>query len=573
MATVEAGEPLDNPDKTWRPSMWPWGVILSVLAILLLVSSSRSIMLQETQAVFEPPDQLSAILSSMGAQVDLARRSKPMGARLDRIAAANPTYQIQFACAMSQASAADRIGRLRAMEARFPNEPSLYAALLVSRTIGEVRVNRREDDLFTGGSNYRSPYPSPPPSTAADLTAFDADAARGEALEPENGFFPFVRSIGLIAQHRDNDAIAAVERAASKPEWKEHFVDQAHSEIQLHSEYFHDDSALEHWVIGASMLYSHYAGLRAVARVLTYEAVEAEHSGDVKRGVAIRMALMQCGGLMRARSSPAIGTLVGIAITGVAESRPGGGPVVKKPENVTDDAWAKHKRNAFLAFLRKEGYDPDAVWAEKEFAAGDQARKIVNGATKGGRPIKPFVDYSEAQLAGMVLLADFIWFAAIAAVAFPFARLRRQWPAAIAILAIPFIALVAAALNMSQWGEAYKDIWLIFMDLTGSTYMGGMPLLLAKYAIPVVTLAIPCVWAMIVFASGRAKAHGPATEIAGSAPIAGMVLLILYGLLMAPSVTDIKRSNYAVEQTIEHEGAYDARQLGLAWPGPTSPQR
>lgn len=558
----------EAPHESRRALRWPWGVTLAVFAVLVALPATRGIVWQETRAVFGPPDQLSSLLASMGLRTDLAERAPKLSSRrLDQIAEVSPAYRIQFACALYPPYAGERLTRLRAMKARFPNDPSLYAALLQNEANSDVRFDRPEEDLLTESTLEKSPFSPEPPSTTANLAAFDADAAHGEAIEPENAFFPFMRSVGLIAQHRDADAIDAVERAASKPEWNEHFAEQLNSEIELHREFLGDDSAVERSVLEMSLLFPHLARLRAVTRVLTYEAVTAERSGDPRRGIAIRLALMRCGSVMRAKSSSAIGTLVGIAITGVAESRPGGGPVVKKPENMSDAAWTTYKRATFLAYLRREGYVAEADWAMKEFAAGDQARIIISRAVNIGVPIRPLVQWAEVQLLGMVLLADFCWFAAIAAIAALFTRTRRQGPGAAVLLAVFFIALFVVSMNMSQWAEAYKEVWLVFMQLSGVNYMGGMPLLFANFGVPIATLLIPGLWAVVVLVGGWARKRGAVGAIAHAAPIAGMVMLLLYGLAMAPAVAITNRIDFGVEQTVEHEGPYDAAQVGLAWPG------
>ena len=96
---------------------------------------------------------------------------------------------------------------LRALISHFPDTPSLYANLLRCDAAGPVRLERPEIDSLTGERPEKSslrPVPSP-----ADLASYDQTAATGERLDPDNAYFPFVRSAGLFAAHRDSDGLAA----------------------------------------------------------------------------------------------------------------------------------------------------------------------------------------------------------------------------------------------------------------------------------------------------------------------------------------------------------------------------
>src|SRR5207249_4525691 len=65
-------------------------------------------------------------------------------------------------------------------------------------------------------------------------------------------------------------------------------------------------------VQGASILFPHYAQLRAVARMAAYFAIEAEKTGHTEEGISIRHSMLRIAGLMRAKSTTLIGSLVGI---------------------------------------------------------------------------------------------------------------------------------------------------------------------------------------------------------------------------------------------------------------------
>ena len=98
-------------------------------------------------------------------------------------------------------------GSLRALIPHFPDTPSLFANLLRCDAAGPVRLERPEIDSLTGERPEKSSLR--PVTSPADLASYDQTAATGERLDPDNAYFPFVRSAGLFAAHRDSDGLAA----------------------------------------------------------------------------------------------------------------------------------------------------------------------------------------------------------------------------------------------------------------------------------------------------------------------------------------------------------------------------
>ena len=308
------------------------------------------------------------------------------------------------------------------------------------------------------------------------------------------------------------------------------------------------------------MLYPHISRVRSVARMAVYDAVVAEDGGDIARGVGIRMAVMRCGRLLRVNSSSRIGSLVGIAIPAIAENRPGGVPSVTKPTGTPSQQWTAHKRGVFLEYLRRSGHASDADWATGEFTNDVRAKDIMRHTAP--IQIKSSIDLSLAQLAGMVLLTDFFWFVVVALVATLLIGVRRQWPTALALLVVSLVGLTTVALSMAQWGEAVKAIWEITSDLSGTVYPGGAPLLFACQEIPIATLAPPAIGGIAVLTMyALAGQKPPIRLIARHAPGAALFVLLIYVLLMVPTVRMEARENYVLEQTLTHEGKFIANQL------------
>ena len=240
-----------------------------------------------------------------------------------QVAEANPRdYDIQLARALTapfpghgQPDSIVKVQRLRDLAARFPDEPSLYAHSLRFATQGQVRLHRNEQDELSAPSN--TPKPKAEPTAAADLAAFDNDAANGERLDPDNAYFPLMRAVGLYDARRDAEAIAAIHRAGQKTRYE----DYANSEFGVVDKFFtlaHGRrGAIARTSMAASILFPQYSQIRAVARMGTVSAIHAELSGNAEEGFAIRRDMMRAGALMRVQGHSLICNLVGIAMTAI----------------------------------------------------------------------------------------------------------------------------------------------------------------------------------------------------------------------------------------------------------------
>ena len=133
----------------------------------------------------------------------------------------------------------------------------------------------------------------------------------------------------------------------------------------------------------ASILFPHMAELRAVSRVATGLAVRKELAGDLNGGWAVRNDVAHVGAVMRADSSTYIGSLVGVAISQVAMSRPGGEelpePLVASMRANEREQWCSVH---FLAYAKKIGRGDDAAFFVAQKADRDEIQAIYNGAEK-----------------------------------------------------------------------------------------------------------------------------------------------------------------------------------------------
>src|SRR5262249_22067521 len=146
-----------------------------------------------------------------------------------------------------------------------PDQPALYAHALRLMTAARVKIHRPESALLLG----KPPeiQPSPTGQERAYLAQFDSLAAKAETLESTNAFFPAMRMIGLLAQRRDGEAIAALHRAAVARDWRP-YIAEINRTIQMLQE---ADAGIRPGIIElepiVSTLFPHEAQLREASRI------------------------------------------------------------------------------------------------------------------------------------------------------------------------------------------------------------------------------------------------------------------------------------------------------------------
>lgn len=328
----------------------------------------------------------------------------------------------------------DSAGYSRSLVPRFPDNPSLRANLLRYETQVIVHTLNRPDS--DGNLLLGKPDPPPnarrdsPPPTPAQLAAFDADAAAGERLDPDNAYFPFMRAIGLFAAHRDAAGLAAVRRAGTKTAWREYYEDEVKGKWAIMDGVYGHREAVAGSAIAAGLLFPQYAPLRAVARLVTVQAVEAEQVGRAEDGLALRRALARCGDLMRAESKSYIGTLVGIAIAAISHSRPGGAaPIKAEPGTPTspesNDRLAQRRLDAYCEYVTRLGHPDAAQEARAQAAAGAQARHLSFDTFAFGSRLGDFARLETALVAGWVLAANLVLLLLVGGAAWGLGRLPR----------------------------------------------------------------------------------------------------------------------------------------------------
>lgn len=408
--------------------------------------------------------------------------------RTQRVAAAHPAdFPMQMA-ALPGRDTGKFVASLRTLTARFGDNPSLYANLLRYEVRSDtnkqgVYLSRPEESELSSNRPAAGAHTLSLPIPAV-LAAFDADAARGEQIDPSNAYFPLMRAIGLFAAHRDAEGLAAVQRASDKPVWNEYLADEVNGRIHLADAAYGHGMSISHIAVAASELYPEYAPLRSMARLVVVLAMHAEQHGDRAGGMSIRRALMQDGDLMRVQAPSYIGDVVGIAISAIARSRPGGAAATKRPKQLTSDQWAQMHMEAFATYARQAGFPDNAARAEAQYAAGEIVRRLgKQGIERSVLSLPMAYKLGAGWIGSTLALVNAFWLVVLGLVGTVLSRLpsvqTRQplsvparWGANAAFaLAVSIVALLAAESDMRP-----AIALTIVLGIAGAVAMGALTL-------------------------------------------------------------------------------------------------
>lgn len=351
------------------------------------------------------------------------------GQQKRRFVQAHPSdYQVQLA-GEAEGDHRTQLEYGRSLVSRFPNSASLRANILRYATVSEVRLHRNEDYLLQSRPvpAHRQPDPDNSVPTAAHLAAFDADAAAGERLDPDNAYFPFMRSIELFAAHRDAAGLAAVQRASTKHVWREYIEDEVEGRWRLNDAVYGGRDALSAGAVSASLLFPHYQNLRAAARIVVWKAVLDEKAGHPEAGLAKREAVGRCGEIMAVQSTTLIGNLVGAAINMISRSRPGGALPLKVDPRLTNEQETEKRLALYSEYVTKIGHPEAAAQARSDTQIWKQTHQITSdlGDYTYGNRMPDFLHLGAALVAGWAILPNVLSLILLGVLAAGLSRLPR----------------------------------------------------------------------------------------------------------------------------------------------------
>lgn len=480
---------------------------------------------------------------------------------------------------MAQSKARNR--RIAALIPRFPNSPSVCANLLRYMMLGEVRMQRTDGDPPPASAVPAIPYQ--PSLEAREM--FENAAQKGVQLDPDNAYFRMMQAIGLFNAHRDSEALDALKAAGRCSHWAEYYQDEASGQNRLQAAVYGERGAVQRVNNAANLLFPQYASLRSEARLVRYLAGNAELAGNTEEALAVRHALMRCGGLMRSQGNCYITTLVGIAITNIGTASPGGiqnHATLSSSHNTGEEAeQLRAKRlQSYYTYLESIGHPEEAVWAKTEIAAGEQARAIgAEGLKNSVFNGRDFSHIGFSWLANIVVLSSALVLLALGAAASLAGTMRPKrtllaWRSAYALL-------VLGGIGLWQWNAAhvgmapFVEIQKMFSDMSGNRMDGqndalGIQLLTFGLSVLVPVLFVGLIAGIALF-QRVPLATGLGRGLRGAAIPGAAMLFLVYGASLLPTVHAESVIKTELVNTARNEPSYFAECIHKVWPGDPQP--
>lgn len=565
------------------------GIALGVIFALMLVPTTRWMVKMQTAMQVSPFVMQSTNLGGMGLKdlpVDVSPGRVIRANHAFEAAAANHPgdYEVQLVAARIKGLNSWQEGidekakerspvafNLRELRPQFGDHPGLYAHILRYASQGEVRMQREEENM-----GKETPKPAGlkiTPVSPEALAEYDEDAAEGERLDPDNAYFPFMRSVSLFAEHRDSEAIAAIQRAAAKPAWREYIAEEMVGDERILVEDFGDRSAITRSARAAMILFPHYARLRAVARIMVYKAMQAEKAGRPDEGMQLRQAILHAGSKLRGGSSSAIGTLVGIAIQSISTAYPGGEIKQsgdKSEEKLSAEERSRKRLDTFYVYLRNIGH-PEAVTEFRgEMEAGQRGRQII----QKGIVMSPFMGPAYKSLShwwatDLLLSGTIIWLLFMAGLAALVAYFgRRSVPVALVAAAIGFalLAFLSQRCTENMAGSLGMEQMMVSMTEGGDDGSGPFwnspQKLLAAFGMPALALSVFLVVGIVCLRRRQPLVHGMMRGLTSAA----CLLVLVYAGCVLFTLRPEAEVHYGLDRTLTHEGRYLAELVGEPWP-------
>ena len=225
--------------------------------------------------------------------------------------------ELQTAEGAYQRATSDRASAIKSFDRALainPNDKVSRARSFALR-IGQLdfyRLEEREIDEKRFGRRLEA-YPSG--VSPKEAQPYVNMALAGEKLDTQNPFYDYALAYIYIGMHRDDEAIAAVNRGRRKPVFNTYYKEASLNARQLLLDAGVPSlEATTNPVSSSSQL----ARMRRLAVNLKSIAQKAEENGDWERGWELRLATFRIGNQLISGGQEHLTPLVGVAIQGIA---------------------------------------------------------------------------------------------------------------------------------------------------------------------------------------------------------------------------------------------------------------
>ena len=579
--------------KPLRTSYGLLGGALTLFLALLILPTSHWIASLQTRMLVAPPGEFTVVLKDMGVK-ELPYNADPAAVERTRkeiVERFANDYNVQLAAAVSyyppmnsltgDAQSTARLAPLRALKLKFPEHRVTLSAHILRYASSYLGIHRdQEVETYNSGKPFPASTSKVTPPSAEYLAAYDKDAKDGEEADPENAYFPLMRSVGYFAANRDSEGIAALLRAGQKPHMNDYTDDDANASWKAYEIAYGPQSAVTRACVSSALLFPHYARMRSVARLAVYEAAKAEEAGRKEEGFAIRHAMLHISSLLRTDSHSAIGTLVGIACAAIMTTRPGG--ELTDYEHVPTEQRQGMRRDLYLSYLRKIDKPSEADWTLKELEAGAKTRELINTGFAKADLFKGQVDgLLDQWTLDMVLLTNALELLALGGAMLLLIKLRKDTGNTPITVAIGLCTAFFALALLAHWSEVFVAFRMIFHNLTDTTQNltneGASPFSAFRTSVPVFKgciVGLSMLGPILMLAllglvrllnpkeTGSVVASGLRTGGLGIA----LALLVAYGAALGVTLQKEQTANAQLDRFSRDQPRYLAEIQGKPWP-------
>lgn len=571
---------------------WLVGVAALALVSLMVLPTTGWLARLQTKTLVTRSPEVPSLLRDLGVKeapgIDLTAQSPKAdtggtdyAAELGR-AVVYPTANQDFDAQLN------RLKRIRAVGDRFPeHRKQAISHSLRYFTSGLVRPHRDgEVETYMTGKPFTS-QGAPDPRLPEALATFDRIANDGEIADPDNAYFPLMRSIGLFEAHRDTEGLAAVKRAASKSRFDDYAFDEPEAALQRSERAYGHPTAMVRQSIFSATLFPHYASLRGVARLTAYLATKTEAAGHPAEGLAIRSDMMRCAALMRSESHSAIGSLVGIAMFLIQSNRVGGSSFYT---GMSEEAWkalsesekSKRRIELFVTYATANHREDLANRVQTEYAASVTSKEIIKRGTDYGAINGFNTRLFNRWAVSMIVLTNLLTLLALCGGMLLLRTVKRETGLIPLMVGITICCLATLLASRSEWLPAMAALQNVIANLNGSDSTAlsldlqqGMAALLSapilgRLIVVTGSVALPWILTIALAINGRKRGQDETSSLVTGLGRSGGALCLTFTLLYATALgftlREENRQANGIDQATHHEGRYFAQQLHTSWP-------
>ena len=452
---------------------------------------------------------------------------------------------------------------IRRLVARFPSDPLLRASL-VQQQLGECRLDR--PDLawhLVAAPGYRRRSPGAISVGAARL---QADATVAERMDPTNALFPVARASALYMMRRDHEAVAALRAVGRSTTWRDYREVRSAAAMRLFGARMGPTSSTERTAVQAGALADDFpvnAHIRNLTRIGVGQAIQLERAGRSREALAIRMALLRVGGLMRRDGTELITSLVGIAVEAIAMSDGRGRQSARKlssAEMLQREARLLSAMESRLMDAQRSDTVPALAEARRASLETRDVARVAMERDAGGfartMAVLGLFSVSEYMLLGMVWLGMLWCLGAIRS----FRGRRTAWVVGIVAVLVTLLVELRGAMRIASF--ALPEVL---------SKAAGFDEHLRALLVGALTLALPLL-ALLIAVIVRWRKRDAFSDCLRQTSqwMLAVSAVVFVGMLWTLATWD-RAASARLDAALRHEGRAYAAAIGRKWPEAVAP--